>query len=81
MIKMNLSEQIMYGIKLRLIPRKDYKNKKAKRYTLNNSNQNIWIPNKHLDLDGTIKKGENLVYIFKTDMVKNKIRLSYRRKK
>ena len=38
---------------------------KAKRYTLNGTNQNVWIPNKHLDANGTIKSGEDLDYIFR----------------
>jgi len=52
------------GIVLKLINR-NYKGYKAKRYTLNNTNQNIWIPNKHLDENGKIKTGENIDYIFR----------------
>ena len=37
----------------------------AKRYTLGGTNQNVWIPNKHLEQDGTIKEGENIDYVFR----------------
>lgn len=61
---MNFNQQFYRHIPLRLIDR-NYKNKKAKRFTINNTNQNVWIPNKHLEHDGTIKPGENLDYIFR----------------
>ncbi|WP_238323689.1 hypothetical protein [Virgibacillus salexigens] len=38
---------------------------KAKRFTINHTNQNVWIPNKHLLNDGTIKYGENIDYVFR----------------
>lgn len=38
---------------------------KAKRFVINNTNQNIWIPNKHLEEDGTIKQTENIDYVFR----------------
>lgn len=60
---MNLKTQYYKNIPLNLIDRK-YGNKKAKRYVINHTNQNIWIPNKHLESDGTIKEGEDLDYIF-----------------
>ncbi|MGG3873203.1 hypothetical protein [Brevibacillus laterosporus] len=56
--------QFYKGIKLQLIPR-NYAGYSAKRYTLNGTNQNVWIPNKHLEPDGTIKLGENIDYIFR----------------
>lgn len=52
------------GIKLKLINR-NYIGRKAKRYTINGTNQNVWIPIKHLNDDGSIKEGENLDYIFR----------------
>ena len=61
------------GIPLKLIKR-NYSGMKAKRFTLNNTNQNVWIPNKHLEDDGTIKSGENLDYIFRK--AKNQLRIS-----
>jgi hypothetical protein len=52
------------GIRLELIQR-NYKGYAAKRYMLGGTNQNVWIPNKHLEADGTIKQGENLDYVFR----------------
>lgn len=60
---MNLKTQYYKNIPLNLIDRK-YGNKRAKRYVINHTNQNVWIPNKHLESDGTIKEGEDLDYIF-----------------
>lgn len=37
---------------------------KAKRYTINHTNQNVWIPNKHLAEDGTLNANENIDYVF-----------------
>ena len=53
------------GVPLHLINRKDYKRRNAKRYRLNDTNQNVWIPNKHLNLDGTLKENENIDYVFR----------------
>ncbi|MER2039989.1 MAG: hypothetical protein ABS944_17735 [Solibacillus sp.] len=63
-IKLNLQPQHYKGIRLQLIER-GYGNRKAKRFTLNGTNQNVWIPNKHLQPDGTIIEGENIDYIFR----------------
>jgi hypothetical protein len=63
-MKMNLNMQDYKGIPLQLINRADYHIKQAKRFAINQSNQNVWIPNKHLEADGTIRQGENLEYIF-----------------
>ncbi|BEU14739.1 hypothetical protein [Bacillus phage CM1] len=52
------------GIRLQLINR-EYGDRKAKRFTLGGTNQNVWIPNKHLEEDGSIKKGENIDYVFR----------------
>jgi hypothetical protein len=52
------------GIPIRLIDRK-YGSRNAKRFTINNTNQNVWIPNKHLLDDGTIKPNENIDYVFR----------------
>lgn len=60
----NMDVQHYKGIPLRLICRETYLSNKAKRYAINETNQNVWIPNKHLEEDGTIKQGENLDYIF-----------------
>lgn len=61
---MNFNLQFYQNIPLRLIDR-NYKRVKAMRFTINHTNQNVWIPKKHLMHDGTIKPGENLDYIFR----------------
>ncbi|MGX1195758.1 hypothetical protein [Metabacillus sp. SLBN-84] len=61
---MNFKQQFYQHIPLRLINR-NYKHYKAKRFLINDTSQNVWIPNKHLQHDGTIKTGENLDYIFR----------------
>ena len=61
----NTKDQFYKGIKLNLIERKGYKKRAAKRYTLNSTNQNVWIPNKHLEDDGTIREGENIDFVFR----------------
>ena len=72
-MNLNLSPQDYKGIPVQLINRK-YGNRKAKRFTLNRTNQNVWIPNKHLESDGTLKAGEDIDYIFKK--AKNQCRLA-----
>ena len=62
--RLNLDVQYYDNIPLRLINRKDYPWRKAKRFTVNGTNQNVWIPNKHLLDDGTIKENTNLDYVF-----------------
>lgn len=61
---MNYDTQFYRGIPLNLINR-NYQGYNAKRYVINHTNQNVWIPNKHLMDDGTIRAGENLDYVFK----------------
>ena len=63
--KYNLETQYYRGLPLKLIPRKDYPFKEAKRFIINNTNQNIWIPNKYLLEDGTIKDNVDLMFIFR----------------
>lgn len=62
-IEFNTSLQSYKGVPLRLIPRQDYHAHDAKRYVINDTNQNLWIPNKHLSSDGTIREGHDLDYI------------------
>lgn len=64
-MELYLEPQYYKGIRLDLIPRKDYKYTQAKRYRLGNTNQNVWIPNKHLEVDGRIKPEENIDYVFR----------------
>jgi hypothetical protein len=61
---MNFDVQYYKGIPIKLIKR-NYTNCAAKRFVINNTNQNVWIPNKHLLENGTIKPNENLDYIFR----------------
>lgn len=61
---MNTETQYYKGIPIKLIERK-YGDRKAKRFTINGTNQNVWIPNKHLMEDGSIKAGENIDYVFR----------------
>lgn len=61
---MNFETQTYKTIPLRLIDRK-YGDRNAYRYVINNTNQNVWIPKKHLENDGTIKAGENIDYVFR----------------
>lgn len=61
---LNFEVQFYKGIPLRLIDRK-YSGYKAKRFTLNGTNQNVWIPNKHLSEDGTILPNQDLDYVFR----------------
>lgn len=61
---MNFDIQLYKGIPIRLIDRK-YGERKAMRYTVNNTNQNVWIPIKHLDANGTILNNENIDYVFR----------------
>lgn len=63
--KYNTGDQYYKEIRLNLIVRGSYAHQKAKRYTIGGSNQSVWIPNKHLHEDGTIKEGENIDYVFR----------------
>ena len=62
--RLNFDTQYYKGIPLNLINRK-YGDMRAKRYIINGTNQNVWIPNKHLTDGGTIKPGEDLDYVFR----------------
>lgn len=61
---MNFETQYYKGIPIKLINR-NYRDMKAKRFIINNTNKNVWIPNKHLADDGTILNGENIDYVFR----------------
>lgn len=61
---MNYSTQYYKGIPLQLINR-NYGKRLAKRFAINGTNQNVWIPNKHLDDDGNIIPGEDIDYVFR----------------
>lgn len=72
-IQFNYGDQYYRGYRLNLIRRPDYYEKRAKRYTINGSNQNIWIPNQFLHEDGTIKSYANLSFIFNSEEFRNKV--------
>jgi len=61
---LNVQDQYYQGICLTLVWRVAYLHKKAKQYYINHTKQTLWIPNKHLLADGTIRAGENLDYVF-----------------
>ena len=61
---LNVQDQYYQGICLTLVWRVAYLHKKAKQYYINHTKQTLWIPNKHLLADGTIRDGENLDYVF-----------------
>lgn len=63
--KYNTDTQYYKGIPVELIVREDYGCYKAKRFKINNSNQNIWIPNCYLEDDGTIKTNANIDFVFR----------------
>lgn len=59
----NFSTQFYKGVPLEQIDR-GYGKAKARRFTINNTNQNVWIPCRHLEPDGTIKPGAVIDYVF-----------------
>lgn len=60
---LNYETQFYKGIPLNLINR-NYSDALAKRFTINNTNQNVWIPNMYLEADGTLVPGKNLDFVF-----------------
>ena len=63
--KYNTDTQYYKGIPVELIVREDYGCYKAKRFKINGSNQNVWIPNCYLENDGTIKENVNIDFVFR----------------
>ncbi|WP_339233897.1 hypothetical protein [Oceanobacillus sp. FSL W7-1281] len=61
-VQRNFSVQYYKGIPLQQIDR-GYGNAKARRFTINHTNQNCWIPCKHLETDGTIKPNQDIDYV------------------
>lgn len=61
-VQRNFGVQYYQGIPLQQIDR-GYGNAKARRFTINHTNQNCWIPCKHLEADGTIKPGQDIDYV------------------
>jgi len=63
--KYNTNTQYYKGIPVELIVREDYGCYKAKRFKINGTNQNVWIPNCYLEDDGTIKQNANIDFVFR----------------
>lgn len=69
--KLNFTIQEYKGISIKLIDRSYPGVSKAKRYVIMpakmnaRDNQNVWIPNRHLEDNGTLKPGENIDYVFR----------------
>lgn len=61
---MNTNIQLYKGVPLRQVKRNDYHIKKARRFVLNDTNQNVWIPCQYLEKDGTIKPDVNIDFVF-----------------
>ena len=62
----NTQVQMYKNVPLKLIVYTDahFARLNAKRYTINNTNQNVWIPNRYLEADGTLKSNINIDFIF-----------------
>ncbi len=61
-LERNFETQYYKGIPLTQIDR-GYGQAKARRFTINHTNQNCWIPLKHLEPDGTIKPNQDIDYV------------------
>lgn len=61
-LQRNFEVQYYKGIPLQQIDR-GYGDAKARRFIINHTNQNCWIPLKHLELDGTIKPDQDIDYV------------------
>lgn len=63
--KYNTSTQIYKNVPLQLIvyTESHFARLNAKRFTINGTNQNLWIPNRYLEEDGTIKKGVDIDFV------------------
>lgn len=70
---LNLNTQYYKGIPITQIRRVDYNFQKARRFLLGKSNQNIWIPNCYLELDGTLKENINIDFVFKKAYIQKKL--------
>ena len=64
--KYNQEMQYYKNVPLKLIvyTESHFARLKAKRYNINNTVQNVWIPNQFLEPDGTIKKDANIDFVF-----------------
>jgi hypothetical protein len=71
----NFELQYYKGIPLRLV-NMDYTDRKAKRYSINDTIQKLWIPNKYLTLEGTIRPHANLDFKFRGTNIKHILKLA-----
>lgn len=64
--KYNTDVQMYKNVPLRLIvyTENHFSRLQAKRFTINDTNQNVWIPNCFLEPDGSIKTGVNIDFVF-----------------
>lgn len=64
--KYNTRTQMYKNVPLQLIiyTENHFAKLKAKRFTINGTNQNIWIPNVYLEPDGTLKENIDIDFIF-----------------
>lgn len=65
--KYNQTVQHYKHIPLKLIvyTEQHFSRLKAKRFVINGTHQNVWIPNRYLMPDGTIKPDANLDFVFR----------------
>ena len=70
---LNLNTQYYKGIPITQIRRVDYNFQKARRFLIGKSNQNVWIPNCYLELDGTLKENINIDFVFKKAYIQKKL--------
>lgn len=64
MVAMNNCPIQLYNFWGRDIPLRCFRREAmASRFSINETNQNLWIPNKHLDENGNIKLGQNIDYV------------------
>ncbi len=64
--KYNTQTQYYKNVPLKLIVYTDshFERLKAKRFNVNNTTQNVWIPNQFLEPDGSIKENVNIDFVF-----------------
>lgn len=75
---LNKTVQNYRGLPLQIVFRNDYNSKRAKEYYIINKHGylttlKIWIPNKFLYDDGTIKDDINFMFLFKDRKIYEKI--------
>ena len=74
--KYNTDVQFYKEIPVRLIvyTEEHFARLNAKRFTINHTSQNIWIPNSYLEPDGTIKLDADIDFIFKQAYLQKKLK-------